>query len=110
MLFDPSIAPPEALPEQDASWQRMPECSHLLVNATMKWDYPPISLPKQEFMERALQIWQEEKLPQLKLKKPWWGYNLGFWTPEEDEQAELATKGEYLRVGDILAEQRKKLV
>ncbi|MFC1964541.1 UbiD family decarboxylase [Chloroflexota bacterium] len=109
MLFDPSIAPPEVAKEYGTGSQRLPESSHLLVNATMKWDYPPVSLPKKEFMERALQIWREEKLPPLKLKEPWWGYNLGAWSPEEDEQAMMSVRGEYERVGDILAEQRKKV-
>ena len=36
----------------------------------------------QEFMERARVIWEEERLPQLKAKVPWHGYELGHW-PEE---------------------------
>jgi 4-hydroxy-3-polyprenylbenzoate decarboxylase len=87
----------------------MPEASHLLVNSVTKWDYPPVSLPKKEFMERALKIWEEEKLPPLKLKPPWWGYNLGHWPAEFEEQAALAVKGEYKQVGDMLIKQRRKL-
>lgn len=83
--------------------------SRLLLNATMKWPYPPVSLPKQEYMNRALQIWKEEKLPPLKLKQPWWGHNLGFWPAEWDEQAAMAVKGDYQAVGDILAKQRRKI-
>ena len=74
----------------------------------MKWPYPPISLPKKEFMERALSIWQEEGFPDLKLKWPWHGYSLGLWTDEEEEHAVLAVRGEYKKVGDILAQRRKK--
>ena len=108
-LMDYSLAPPEAAFERDARYERMPEASHLLVNSTLKWDYPPVSLPKKEFMERALEIWEEEKLPRLKLKQPWWGYGLGYWTAEFEEQAILAVKGEYQRVGDMLMKQRRKL-
>ncbi len=83
--------------------------SRLLLNATMKWPYPPVSLPKKEYMERALQIWEEEKLPALKLKKPWWGIDLGYWPDEWDEHAAMAVKGDYKAVGDILATRRKKV-
>ncbi len=69
----------------------------------------PVSLPKKEFMEKARQIWEEEGLPQLRLKHPWWGYDLGHWLPEEDEQAMMAVRGDYKLVGDILAKQRKKI-
>ena len=54
-------------------------------------------------------IWQEEQLPQLKLKEPWWGYNLGHWSPEEDEQAMMSVRGDYKGVGDILAKQRRSI-
>ena len=81
----------------------------MLVNTTIRWDYPPVSLPKKEFMERALKIWEEEKLPPLKLKRPWWGYSLGYWPDEFEEQARLAIEGEYRQVGDMLAKQRRHL-
>ncbi|MFC1965299.1 UbiD family decarboxylase domain-containing protein, partial [Chloroflexota bacterium] len=109
MLFDRSIAPPEVVEKYDARWHSPPDSSHLLVNAAMKWNYPPISLPKKVFMERALEIWQEEKLPPLILKEPWWGYNLGHWSPEEDEQAMMSVRGDYQGVGDILAKQRRSI-
>ena len=59
-------------------------CSGLLIDATRKGPYPPVGLPKQSFMERALKIWQEEKMPELKLKTPWFGYPLGHWDAEDD--------------------------
>ncbi len=83
--------------------------SLLLINATMKWPYTPVSLPKKEFMEKAIQIWEEEKLPALTLKEPWWGAQLGYWPPEWDEHAVMAVRGDYKLVGDELAKQRKKL-
>ncbi len=70
----------------------------------------PISLPKKEFMEKALRIWEEKGLPRLKLKRPWWGYDLGLWSSELDESAMMAVRGDYKLVGDILAKQRKKVV
>ena len=81
----------------------------MLIDATMKWDYPPVSLPKKEFMERARQIWEKEGLPRLKPKEPWYGYSLGYWTEENAEEAELALKGEHYQTGEKLARQRTKL-
>ncbi|MFC1979924.1 UbiD family decarboxylase [Chloroflexota bacterium] len=83
--------------------------SALLIDATIKWDYPPVSLPKREFMEKALKIWEELGLPELKLKAPWYGYQLGLWTEENEKEAELALKGEYHQTGEKLAKQRTKV-
>jgi 4-hydroxy-3-polyprenylbenzoate decarboxylase len=79
------------------------------MNATMKWDYPPLSLPRQELMEKALELWRQMKLPELKLRQPWWGYTYGFWSDEEETMASLALKGRYEEVGEILARQRKPI-
>ena len=46
-------------------------------------------------MEKALEIWQEEGLPHLQLKTPWYGYSLGSWTAEDQAKADEATKGKY---------------
>jgi len=70
-------------------------CSGILIDATRKGPYPPVGLPKRPFMERALEIWQKEGLPPLKLRSPWYGYPLGLWTAEDDEMAEEVTRGEY---------------
>ena len=80
--------------------------SAVLMDATRKWAYPPVSLPKQPFMERALEIWKEEKLPALRLKRPWYGYELGYWPAEFEEEAQLALKGEHYRTGEKLATRR----
>ena len=45
-------------------------------------------------MEKAVKIWEEEGLPALTLKTPWYGYPLGYWTKEDKEEAELALNGE----------------
>ncbi len=42
----------------------------VLCDATLKEDFPPISLPKREFMERAKAIWEELGLPALKPETP----------------------------------------
>jgi len=89
---------------------KLPVSSCLLVNATMKWLYPPISLPKKEYMEGALKIWQELGLPQLgKLRDPWYGYSLGYWSEEYEKQAQLAVKSEYYQTGEMLAKKRRKV-
>jgi len=84
-----------------------PLSSRLLIDATMKWPYPPVSLPQKEFMDEAIQIWQQEGLPQLRLKEPWWGTNLGFWSKEDEKRAETAVKGDYYQTGEDYAKRRQ---
>ncbi len=102
--LDPSVAPPGTPKEYPVP----SGASALLIDATRKWDYPPVSLPKKQFMERARQIWEEEGLPKLSAKEPWYGYSLGYWTEENEEEAELALKGEHYQTGEKLARQRVK--
>jgi 4-hydroxy-3-polyprenylbenzoate decarboxylase len=83
--------------------------SAILIDATMKWPYPPVSLPKREFMENALKIWKEIGLPELKLKQPWFGYNLGHWTKENEEDAEDILRGDFESVGKRLEEKAGRL-
>ncbi len=106
---DLSLLPPEEMEKKDARFEEMPQGYRLLIDATMKWPYPPVSLPKKEFMERALEIWEQEGLPKLNLREPWYGYNLGFWPDEYEEQARLALEGEHYKVGEILAKRRSKV-
>ena len=103
--LDPSSAPPG----EQAKMGGHPPSTGILIDATRKWAYPPTSLPKKEFMERARKMWDEEGLPPLKPKVPWYGYPLGHWTAEDEEEAELALKGEYYRTGEKIAQKRKKL-
>ena len=42
----------------------------VLIDATLKENFPPISLPKREYMERAKVIWEELGLPKLKPEAP----------------------------------------
>ncbi len=85
-----------------------PRSTAVLIDATMPWAYPPLSLPKQQFMERAVEIWQGLQLPPLKLKEPWWGYSLGYWTEEEDQEAELAVQGRHYETGEKQKQTRRR--
>jgi 4-hydroxy-3-polyprenylbenzoate decarboxylase len=60
-------------------------------------------------MEGARKIWEEEGLPPLTPKVPWHGYSLGWWTQEDEEEAELALKGEHYKTGEKLARTQKKI-
>jgi len=80
----------------------------VLIDATLKENFPPISLPKREYMERAKQIWEELGLPKLKPEAPWFGYSLGEWSPEFDAAAERATRGEYMDTAKLLEKRRRK--
>jgi len=80
----------------------------VLIDATLKENFPPISLPKREFMERAKVIWEELGLPKLKPESPWFGYSLGEWSEEFDRAAELAVKGDYFETGKLMAKRRRK--
>lgn len=102
--MDHSIAPPEMENELTIGLSG----SGLLINATRKWAYPPTSLPKKEFMDRAKEIWEEIGLPRLIPKSPWFGYELGLWSPEAQEEAKLALNGEYYKTGEKIAKNRVK--
>ena len=112
LALDPSLEPPGGGARRDVRYSDsydMPESSSLIIDATRKWPYSPISLPKKEFMEEALRIWKQEKLPEVNLKEPWYGYNLGYWSEEFDHDATLATQGKYYETGEKLARGRKKI-
>ena len=87
----------------------LPEASRLLINATHKWPYPPVCMPKKEFMEEGLAIWHELGLPPLELRKPWHGYELGHWPQQFAEDAERAVKGEYYKTSEMRAKKRVKV-
>ena len=84
-----------------------PEDASVLIDATLKETYPPISLPKPEFMEKAAVIWAELGLPELRRQSPWFGYDLGEWTEEFEQMAQLAVKSEYWQTGQIMAQRRR---
>src|SRR6266581_1243635 len=84
------------------------EDASVLIDATLKENFPPISLPKREYMERAKVIWEELGLPKLKPESPWFGYSLGEWSEEMEQAAQRATRGEYFETGLRLAQRRRK--
>ena len=100
--LDPSSAPPGASREE-RHYPFPTGTSGILIDATRKWAYPPVSLPAREYMEKARSIWEESGLPPLTPKVPWYGYSLGEWTAENDEEAQMAVRGEYYQTGEKLA-------
>ena len=40
----------------------------------------------------------------LRLRKPWYGYSLGNWTADDEENAKLILEGKYAEVGNKLSE------
>lgn len=83
--------------------------SALLINAILKEPYPPISLPKREYMDNAKRIWEELGLPKLNPQAPWYGYSLGQWDEELEKEAERAVKGDHFINGDHQAKLRVKV-
>jgi len=80
----------------------------VLIDATLKEAFPPISLPKREYMERARVLWEELGLPKLKPESPWYGYSLGEWPEELERAAQLAVKGDYFETGRKIARRRRR--
>ena len=80
--------------------------SSLLIDATRKADFPPLSLPKKEFMVRAREIWEELDLPKLEPQEPWHGYLMGLWPEDLEEEAELAARSEHEKVWEKLRQSR----
>ncbi len=80
--------------------------SSLLIDATRKADFPPLSLPKKEYMLRARELWEELGLPNLTPQEPWHGYLMGLWPEELEQEAELAAKSEHEQIWDKLRQTR----
>jgi len=84
------------------------EDASVLIDATLKENFPPISLPRRQYMERAKVLWDELGLPKLTPEAPWFGYSLGEWPDELDQAAERATRGDYFESGKIQEKRRRK--
>jgi 4-hydroxy-3-polyprenylbenzoate decarboxylase len=80
--------------------------SAMLMDATLKHAYSPVSLPKKPYMERAMDIWNELGLPPLKPRQPWFGYELGHWPDVYRRQADLAERGDFSGVAAELTGRR----
>jgi UbiD family decarboxylase len=78
----------------------------LLIDATLKHDMPPLALPTEEFMLRAKKIWEELDLPHITPQSPWHGYQLGDWTEEWTEFANVAVAGNWRQSGKSTYERR----
>jgi 4-hydroxy-3-polyprenylbenzoate decarboxylase len=83
--------------------------SAMLCNAILKEPFPPVSLPKREYMENARKIWEELELPKLRPQAPWFGYSLGQWSDELDQEAQLAVEGRHFETGEKLKKLRVKV-
>jgi 4-hydroxy-3-polyprenylbenzoate decarboxylase len=105
--LDPAAVPPDVT-RGLVTRGKPPRSTAVLIDATRPWPYPPLSLPKRQYMERAIDIWQSLQLPALTLKDPWFGYSLGHWTAEEDEEAELAVQGRHYETGEKQKRGRKR--
>jgi UbiD family decarboxylase len=107
---DYSVKPPEGdtvVTAFKTEPEQMPEGSVLLIDTIMKWPYPPVSLPPKEYMDEAINIWQKLGLPELDLQEPWYGYDLGFWSEENEKEAKLAVAGDHYVSGEVNAQRRK---
>jgi hypothetical protein len=47
-------------------------------------------------------------LPPLKPRMPWYGYSLGAWTKQDEDEAELAVNGDHFVTGEKAKAQRQK--
>jgi 4-hydroxy-3-polyprenylbenzoate decarboxylase len=83
--------------------------SAMLIDATRKWPYTPVSLPKRHYMEQARKIWEEMGLPLLKPKEPWYGYDLGAWPDEFAELASLGERGQFDEAAQQLMKQGRSV-
>jgi 3-polyprenyl-4-hydroxybenzoate decarboxylase len=97
-IEDVHIAPYRS-PGHGAKSEGHGEESTMLIDATQKEPDPPVSLPKREFMERALTIWQELGLPPVTPRQPWHGYSLGDWNAVWDTYARRAVEGKWEETG-----------
>src|SRR6266567_1409135 len=83
------------------------EDASVLFDATLKEPFPPVSLPKREYMENARKIWEELGLPPLQPQVPWFGISLGEWDEQFEVTAKRAVESDYWVNGDIIAQQRR---
>jgi len=106
--LDPSAAPPGS-PVAEARFPSPSGCSAIMMDATRKWPYPPVALPAKKYMEAAKEKWEHLGLPPLKPKMHWYGYSLGYWGEEDEENAEWAVRGEHHKVAERLRKKAVKL-
>lgn len=82
-----------------------PDFTRVIIDATRKWGYPPVALPRKSFMDRAIQIWESHTdLPQPQMRSPWYGYELGYWPEPLQHYADMITAGDYVELGEEMVE------
>ena len=106
MPLDPSLRPPGQV-RGGAGAEGEKNAKLLVIDATLPWAYPPISLPAQDVMVRAQELWAELGLPNLNLQEPWYGYELGHWPDRVRKEAAAAVQGGYFETGIELLKDRK---
>ena len=100
--LDPSVPLSSDMDDPDGQG-----ASAMLINACPEHPYLPVSLLRQDFMEKARERWAELSLPALNLSDPWHGYPLSDWTGENADEAEKAVTGRYLETGEKLVQRRE---
>jgi 4-hydroxy-3-polyprenylbenzoate decarboxylase len=81
--------------------------SSLLIDATLKADMPPLALPREQYMSRAKEIWEELDLPRLTPQPPWHGYELGDWSDLWSDYANRAVAGDWEQNGIMTAKRQR---
>jgi 3-polyprenyl-4-hydroxybenzoate decarboxylase len=111
--LDQSVAPYR---EDEADYARYPRsltspegASAILMDATRKFPYTLISLPKQSDMDHAKDLWERLGLPKLQPIAPWYGKSLGIWPKEFALQAELGERGDFAAVQQRIISQGRRL-
>jgi UbiD family decarboxylase len=105
--LDPSVAPVGASKGRMDSAGPPGQYHRVLIDATAKGPQAPLGIARRDFMERALAIWhQHADLPALQLRAPWYGYDLGHWSAEDQRLADLIVQGDYRAVGRLMADQQ----
>ncbi|MCR9087747.1 MAG: UbiD family decarboxylase [Rhodobacteraceae bacterium] len=79
----------------------------LMIDATLKADMPPLAMPREKFMLRAKDIWEELDLPRLTPQPPWHGYELGDWSEQWSDYADRAVSGDWEVNGEITEKRQK---
>jgi 4-hydroxy-3-polyprenylbenzoate decarboxylase len=60
-------------------------------------------------MERAREIWEELGLPHLEPQMPWYGYSLGLWSDEWEDEANLAVESRFEETAEKMGSARTSL-
>ncbi|MCC1494552.1 UbiD family decarboxylase [Cognatishimia sp. F0-27] len=81
--------------------------STLMIDATLKSDMPPLALPREEYMSRAKDIWEELNLPRLTPQPPWHGYELGDWSDLWSQYANNAVAGNWEANGEATQKRQR---